>query len=714
MSVENMNLDKTNKNNYNDSDKLHEDINNILKKPIQSLKGIGESRAKLFHKLGIDTVEDLISYYPRTYEDRSNVKKIADLLDDESCSFEAVISSPVRENRIRRGLVIYKVRISDDTADASAVWFNQSYLKNKFTVGEKYYFYGKASRKFGKIEVQNPVFEKATLIEARNTCRIMPVYGTTAGLTENILRLAIRNALKLVGNNLHEFLPKIIRDKNHLSEINYAIGNIHFPETDHDFSNARYRLVFEELFLLQLGLTSIKNLLNRGEKGIVFKKTAEEKDFVIGLPFKLTDSQRKVMSEIISDMESSKVMNRLVQGDVGSGKTILAVISLLKTVKNGYQGTLMVPTEILAEQHYRTMKDLLAKQDIRVGLLVGSLSASQKKKVREEIESGLLDIVIGTHALIEESVKFKKLGLVITDEQHRFGVRQRASLSKKGMNPDVIVMTATPIPRTLALILYGDLDISIIDELPPGREKIDTYNVDNMMRQRIDNFIRKTVGEGRQVYIVCPLVEESESIDAKAAQDIYERIANKEFTDLKVGLLHGRMKTKEKEQAMKSFVDGEIDILVSTTVIEVGVDVPNASVMVIENAERFGLAQLHQLRGRVGRGSHKSYCILFSDSKSEIAVERMKIMQKTNDGFLISDKDLELRGPGEFFGVRQHGLPELKIANLYNDLAILKTAQAEALNVLKNDPLLEKEENKSIKLKVSEFFSKKLDGISLN
>lgn len=703
MSAENMNQNN-----------IHEDVNTILKRPVQSLNGIGESRAKLFHKLGIYTIEDLISYYPRTYEDRSNVKKIADLLDDESCSFEATITSVVRENRIRRGLVIYKVNIIDDTADASAVWFNQSYLKNKFSIGEKYYFYGKASRKFGKIEIQNPVFEKISNGEAKNTCRIMPVYGTTAGLTENIIRLAIRNALKLVNNKLNEFLPQTIRDKYHLSEINYSISNIHFPETDQDFSNARYRLVFEELLLLQLGLTSIKNLLKKGEKGIVFKKIVEGKTFVEGLPFKLTNSQTNVLSEIVLDMESNKVMNRLVQGDVGSGKTILAVISLFKAVKNGYQGTLMVPTEILAEQHYRTFEGLLAKYGIKVGLLVGSLNASQKKIVREEIEAGLLDVVIGTHALIEESVKFKKLGLVITDEQHRFGVRQRASLSKKGKNPDVIVMTATPIPRTLALILYGDLDISIIDELPPGREKIDTYNVGSMMRQRIDDFIRKMVKEGRQVYIVCPLVEESETIDAKAAQDIYERIANKEFKDLNVGLLHGRMKTKEKEEVMRSFVQGNIDILVSTTVIEVGVDVANASVMVIENAERFGLAQLHQLRGRVGRGEHKSYCILFSDSKSEIAIERMKVMQKTNDGFVISDKDLELRGPGEFFGVRQHGLPEFKIANLYSDIEILKTAQNGALEVLKNDPLLEGEENQNIRIKVSELFSKKLEGISLN
>jgi len=695
-----------------ENEKREED--NILKKPITSLGSIGEARARLFHKLGIDSILDLISYYPRTYEDRSEVKKITDIQDEESCSFEATISSVIRENRIRRGLVIYKVNIKDDTDSATATWFNQSYLKNKFSIGEKYYFFGKVSRKFGKIEVQNPVYEKISDDEAKNTCRIMPVYSSTAGLTENVIRLAIRNALKLTGSSMIDYIPESTRKKYHLSEINYSIHNIHFPKTDSDFRNARYRLVFEELFLLQLGLTNIKNLLKEGEKGIVFKKSDDENEFIGNLPFLLTGSQTKVLAEIIGDMESNKVMNRLIQGDVGSGKTILAVISLFKAVKNGYQGTLMVPTEILAEQHYRTIEGLLSKYGIKVGLLVGSLSASSKKKVRQDIEDGLLDVIIGTHALIEDCVKFNNLGLVITDEQHRFGVRQRSLLSAKGVNPDVIVMTATPIPRTLALILYGDLDISIIDELPPGRKPIDTFAVGNEMRPRIDAFIRKNVKEGRQVYIVCPLVEESDMIEAAAAADIYERIANKEFRDLNVGLLHGKMKASEKENTMKSFVDGKIDILVSTTVIEVGMDVPNASIMVVENAERFGLAQLHQLRGRVGRGIHKSYCILFNDSKSEVAQERMNVMQKTNDGFIISDKDLELRGPGEFFGVRQHGLPEFKIANLYKDIELLKIAQNEALEVLKNDPLLESEENKNIKIKVSELFGKKLEGISLN
>ncbi len=690
------------------------EADNILKKPITSLGSIGEARAKLFHKLGIDSILDLISYYPRTYEDRSEVKKIADILDEESCSFEATIASVIRENRIRRGLVIYKVNIKDDTDSATATWFNQSYLKNKFNIGEKYYFFGKVSRKFGKIEVQNPVYEKISDDEAKNTCRIMPVYSSTAGLTENVIRLAIRNALKLTGSSMIDYIPESTRKKYHLSEINYSIHNIHFPKTDSDFRNARYRLVFEELFLLQLGLTSIKNLLKEGEKGIVFKKFDDENEFIGNLPFLLTGSQTKVLGEIMGDMESNKVMNRLIQGDVGSGKTILAVLSLFKAVKNGYQGTLMVPTEILAEQHYRTIESLLSKYGIKVGLLVGSLSAASKKKVRQDIEDGMLDVIIGTHALIEDCVKFNNLGLVITDEQHRFGVRQRSLLSSKGDNPDVIVMTATPIPRTLALILYGDLDISIIDELPPGRKPIDTFAVGNEMRQRIDAFIRKNVKEGRQVYIVCPLVEESDMIEAAAAADIYERIANKEFRDLNVGLLHGKMKASEKENTMKSFVDGKIDILVSTTVIEVGMDVPNASIMVVENAERFGLAQLHQLRGRVGRGVHKSYCILFNDSKSEIAKERMNVMQKTNDGFIISDKDLELRGPGEFFGVRQHGLPEFKIANLYKDIDLLKIAQNEALEVLKKDPLLESEENKNIKIKVSELFGKELEGISLN
>ncbi len=693
---------------------MNNNIDSILKKSVKYLKGVGESRAVLYHNLGIFTVEDLITHFPRDYEDRSNLKKIAFLADGETCSFEGVIASAVSESRPRRGLSIYKVLIKDETGLIIATWFNQHYIKNVFSEGDAYVFYGKISRRFRSFEVQNPVYEKMDNGEMKNTCRIVPVYPATARLTQNVIRSTIRNALELVMGNLEDILSPRIRSRYLLSEINYSLQNIHFPRSEDDFRNARYRLVFEELLLLQLGLLNIKNSLEGSVKGIQFRPLEEMQGFMDSLPFKLTNAQTKVFKEIENGMESPKVMNRLVQGDVGSGKTIVAVLALLKAVKSGYQGTLMVPTEILAEQHFGSINGLLEGWGIRVALLTGSQTRKQKTEILENIKSGVIDVVIGTHALIEDDVKFDRLGLVITDEQHRFGVRQRAILSQKGENPDVLVMTATPIPRTLALILYGDLDISIIDELPPGRKPIETYEADAGMRERINRFIRKKVSEGRQVYIVCPLVEDSDTIDAKSAQDTADSIAKKDFCDLKVGLIHGKIKSKDKDSIMKAFVQGDIDILVSTTVIEVGVNVPNATVMVIENAERFGLAQLHQLRGRVGRGEHQSYCILYNEGKTEVSKERMKVMQKTNDGFVISEKDLELRGPGEFFGTRQHGIPDLKIANLYRDMEILKKAQEAAFEILKNDRLLEKDENTMLKNKVTERFKERTHELSMN
>lgn len=686
----------------------------VLKKSIQYLKGVGESRARLFHKLGIYTVEDMITHFPREYEDRSSFKKIFQLEDGESCAFEGVVTSKANEIRPRRGLSIYKLQIRDETGTVTATWFNQDYIKNVFNAGESYVFYGKISRRYGGIEIQNPVYEKIGNSEMKNTCRIIPIYPATAQLTQNVLRGIISNALQLVAGSMDEIIPQWIKNKYRLSEINYSIQNIHFPKTDEDFKNARYRLVFEELLLLQLGLLSIKTSLVEVKTGIKFKPVKDMDTFVSQLPFQLTNAQKRVFAEIEKDMESDKVMNRLVQGDVGSGKTIVAVLALYKAVKNGYQGTLMVPTEILAEQHYKSISSLFEKYGIEVALLTGSQTKKQKDEVLDRIKSGKVDVVIGTHALIEDSINFERLGIVITDEQHRFGVRQRAILSQKGDNPDVIVMTATPIPRTLALILYGDLDISIIDELPPGRKPIETYAVDESMRQRINNFIRKKVAEGQQVYIVCPLVEESDAIEAKSASELAEKIAKQDFMDLSVGLMHGKMKAKDKDDVMNRFVKGEISILVSTTVIEVGVNVPNATVMVIENAERFGLAQLHQLRGRVGRGATQSYCILYNQGKTAFTKERMQVMQKTNDGFVISEKDLELRGPGEFFGTRQHGIPDLKIANLYKDLEILKQVQECAMELMRQDSELGNEENRKLRTKVTERFKNKMNELSLN
>lgn len=686
---------------------MKNDINEILNKPIQYLKGIGESRAKLFQRLNLFTVEDILTHFPREYEDRSNLKKIAELEDSEECAFEGIIMSKVSESRPRKGLSIYKIYIKDESGTIIASWFNQSYIKNVFNVGESYVFYGRISRKYRSLEVQSPVYEKVDEKEMKNTCRIIPVYSSTMNLSQNLIRAAISNALKLIAGNMEEILPERIRNRYKLAEINYSMENIHFPKSESDFNNARKRLVFEELFLLQMGLLNIKNSFNKENKGISFKKIEDVSDFINELPFQLTNAQKKVFMEVEENMESHSVMNRLVQGDVGSGKTMISVLALYKAVKSGFQGALMVPTEILAVQHHITFLELFERTGIRISLLVGSQTKKQKEEILEGLKTGAIDILIGTHALIEEKVIFDKLGLVITDEQHRFGVRQRGILSQKGNNPDVLVMTATPIPRTLALILYGDLDISIIDELPPGRKPIETYAVDESKRERINTFIRKKVAEGRQVYIVCPLVEDSDTIEAKSAMELSDRIAKKDFYDLKVGLIHGKMKSKDKEAVMKNFVDGEISILVSTTVIEVGVNVPNSTIMVIENAERFGLAQLHQLRGRVGRGREQSFCILYNNSKAKIAEERMKIMQKTNDGFIISEKDLELRGPGEFFGTRQHGIPDLKIANLFKDIEILKLAQEAAIELLKNDRYLSKDENLRLKHKVLEKFENK-------
>ncbi len=692
---------------------MQNNCNELLKKPVQYVKSVGESRAKLFHKLNIFTIEDLVTYFPRQYEDRTSFKKIAQLEDNESCTFEGIIASPVSENRIRKGLTLYKATIKDETGVIVATWFNQAFIKNVFKPGESYVFFGKVTRKFRTFEIQSPVYEKVVQDkELKNTCRIVPVYGATAKLTQNMIRSVIGNALEMTVGSFDETIPQWLRSRYHLSELNYCLKNIHFPQSDMDFKNARYRLVFEEFLMMQLGLLRIKSSLKEGKKGILYTPVHDMQVFIDHLPFTLTKAQIKVFAEIQKDMESHKVMNRLVQGDVGSGKTVVAAMALFKAVRCGYQGTLMVPTEILAEQHFKSLTQLMQPYGIRVSLLTGSVTQKQKKEIIEDIEAGRIDIVIGTHALIEDTVNFKKLGLVITDEQHRFGVRQRAVLAQKGDNPDVLVMTATPIPRTLALILYGDLDISIIDELPPGRKPIKTYAVDNGMRERINKFIRDQVREGRQIYIVCPLVEESEAIEAKSATELAERIAAEDFRDLKVGLIHGKMKPKNKDEIMKSFVQGDTDILVSTTVIEVGVNVPNATTMVIENAERFGLAQLHQLRGRVGRGEHQSYCILYNASKTSVSKERMKVMEKSNDGFEISEKDLELRGPGDFFGTRQHGLPEFKIANIYKDMEILKTAQEAAAEILQLDPELQKEENAQLKRKIGERFDQALNHLS--
>ena len=505
-------------------------------------------------------------------------------------------------------------------------------------------------------------------------------------MSQNTIRKIIENGLEMVDGNLEENMPEYILDNYNLLGINEATKKVHFPESFEEFKEARKRLVFEELLTMQVALLGLKNKYSRDIKGIEFAKEYKFSDIINDLPFNLTNAQLRVLQEIENDMEKDKSMNRLLQGDVGSGKTIVSIIAAYKAVKSGYQAAIMAPTSILASQHLESFTEILEKYNIRCELLISSITKKKKEEILEKLKNGEIDVLIGTHAILEDNVIFKNLGLVVTDEQHRFGVRQRSKIASKGKNPDVLVMTATPIPRTLALILYGDLDISIIDELPPNRKKIDTFAVTKQMEERVNNFIKKQIEEGRQCYIVCPLVEENEEIDAKSVLELAEKYKNETFKEYKVEYIHGKMRPKEKDEIMLEFKEGKIDILISTTVIEVGVNVPNSSIMVIENAERFGLAALHQLRGRVGRGEYKSYCILKYNSKSDVVRQRMKIMQDTNDGFVIAEKDLELRGTGEFFGTKQHGIPDFKIANLFEDIPILKMVQDLSKKIEEEDP----------------------------
>lgn len=678
-----------------------------LNKDIKYIKGVGPNRATLLNKLGIYNLKDLITYFPREHEDRGKIKGISELEDGEEALICAYPVARMNEIKIRGNLILCKLIVRDETGTCQITWYNQSYLKNTFQPNEKYKFYGKVSKKYGKIEMQSPVYEKES--SNRNTGKIIPIYPLTYNLTQNTIRKIIESGLYEIDGKLEETLPKYILDKYNLYDYNTAIRQIHFPDNFANFNLAKKRLVFEELFSMQLALLSLKNKYEIKKPGIEFSKNVKMSDVIDILPFKPTGAQRRVLEEIDKDMESNKPMNRLLQGDVGSGKTVVALIAAYKAVKSGYQSVIMAPTAILATQHLETFNDILKDSGIRCELLISGITKKKKTEILEKLENGEIDILIGTHAVLEENVKFNKLGLVVTDEQHRFGVRQRSIIVEKGNNPDVLVMTATPIPRTLALILYGDLDISIIDELPPNRKKIETYAVTKGMEQRVNNFIAKNVGEGRQCYVVCPLVEENEEIDAKSVMEIYETYKKQIFPDLRVEYLHGKMKQKEKDAIMEEFKNGNIDILISTTVIEVGVNVPNSNIMVIENAERFGLAQLHQLRGRVGRGEFQSYCILKYQGNSQIIRERMKVISSTNDGFVISEKDLELRGSGEFFGTKQHGIPEFKIANLFEDIGILKQVQGIAMEIIDKDPLLEKKENKPLRKLVDEKFKDRIE-----
>lgn len=677
-----------------------------LNKDIKFVKGVGPNRVKLLNKLGIYTLKDLITYYPRAYEDRGKPKKIIECIDGEEVLIEAVVISKLTEIKLK-GKTMQKLIIRDETGTVNITWFNQKYLKDKFEIGESYQFYGKISNIYGKYTMTSPVFDRKG--KNINTGKIIPLYPLTYKLSQNVLRKIIENGLNEVKGNLQETLPEYIIKEYKLEEINQATKNIHFPKRFEDFNTSRNRLVFEELLSTQLALLELKNSYINNEIGIKFDEDAKISDVINKLPFSLTKAQLRVLEEIEKDMESEKTMNRLLQGDVGSGKTVVAMCAAYKAVKSGYQVAIMAPTAILASQHLENFKKILESLNIKCELLISAITKKKKEEILERLKNGEIDILIGTHAIIEENVIFQNLGLVVTDEQHRFGVKQRTKIVEKGQNPDVLVMTATPIPRTLALILYGDLDISIIDELPPNRKKIDTFAVNKSMTQRVNIFVEKQIKEGRQAYIVCPLVEENEELDLKSVEKLYGNYKKEIYPQYKVEYIHGKMKQKDKDIIMERFKKHDIDILISTTVIEVGVDVPNSNIMVIENAERFGLAQLHQLRGRVGRGKYKSYCILKYEGKSDTIRKRMKIMCDTNDGFIISEKDLELRGSGDFFGTMQHGLPEFKIANLFEDMPILKLVQGVAIKILSEDPKLEKEENKLLNNLIKDKFLKRIE-----
>ncbi len=676
---------------------------NKLNQDIKYIKGVGPKRASRLRRLNIETIEDLIYFIPRNYENRANFKTLKDAIKDEKISLEIEITGNGIINRPRKGLSILKVPFKESSAFGTLVWFNQDYIKDSFNVGDKYWVNGKFNKIGLQYQIMNPVFEKPD--SSKKVGRIVPVYPLTEGLKNNEIVKVIETVLKENLKYIEDILPQSIMDKYNFISTKEALKIIHFPNSLESMKKVKKQLAYEELLTLQLGLFLIKNKTFNNQ-GITYKPKEELFDFMDKLPFKLTNAQIKVIEEIISDMESAKQMNRLIQGDVGSGKTIVGIIAMYKAVLCGYQAAMMAPTEILATQHFESISNILKPYEIRCELLVGSLSKKKKNQILESLKNGEIDIIVGTHAIIQEGVDFHRLGLAITDEQHRFGVKQRATLSQKGINPDIIVMTATPIPRTLALILYGDLDISIIDELPPGRKEIETYAVDKTFKERIYKFIDKHVRSGRQAYIVCPLIEESETLDLISAEELYEYLKVEIFPDFNLGLLHGKMNPKDKDEIMNKFKNNQTQILISTTVIEVGVNVPNANIMAVFNAERFGLAQLHQLRGRVGRGQYQSYCILINENVNPISRERMRILQSSSDGFKISEKDLELRGPGEFFGTRQHGLPELKIANLITDMDILKIAQKDAQNIVREDLMLNDPEYCRLKLKIDELFKK--------
>lgn len=673
-----------------------------LRESVTSLKGVGPKKAEALKKLGISTMEDLVFFLPRSYEDRRNRVDISDAAEDQNSVVTGEVKLVVND-RYRGGRKqMLRLLVEDGTGSMEVVFFNAKYLQHSFRTGRKYTFFGKVTRNFGKMQMIHPEFSDADGMEDG----ILPVYPLTKGISQREMR-TWQKSLKRAYSMAEDILSSEAVERNRLCSLSYALENVHFPQEKQKLLEAKYRLIFDELLILQTGMFMARQNVTDGRNGIAFSPEADTGRYIESLPYPLTGAQQRCVEEIERDLESSMAMNRLVQGDVGCGKTAVAEIAMYKAVKSGYQAVLMAPTEILAAQHFDGISRAFEAHGIRTAFLTGSLKAAQKREVLEQIATGEAQVIIGTHAVIQPDVEFSRLGLVITDEQHRFGVRQRVKLREKGENPNVLVMTATPIPRTLSVILYGDLDVSIIDELPPGRQQTVTRCLKSEKRGECYDFVEQQLKQGRQAYVVTPLIEESETLDAKSAEQVAAEL-KKRFRGYSVELIHGAMSQDEKDRIMESFSRGETDVLVATVVIEVGINVPNATVIVIENSERFGLAQLHQLRGRVGRGSHRSYCFLILDGGSEIAEKRGQIMEASSDGFFIAEEDLKLRGPGEIFGTRQHGLPDLAITDLSKHMKILEQAKEEAKAMLADDPALDAPEHSALRRRITKLFGEDL------
>jgi ATP-dependent DNA helicase RecG len=680
--------------------------------PIRFLKGIGPRKADVFRRIGINTVEDLLYHFPRRYEDRTHFASISQLKEGDTQTIRAEVLA-VRERRgfRRRGFSILEITAGDKSAKVSCVWFNQPYLKEYFKVGSDLILYGKVERWGNRLQMNAPEFEIISdeKGDSLNIGRITPVYSVSEGITHRTMRRLIKHALDEYLPKISDFLPYDIRSRNNLLNLARSLLNIHFPESLAMQKEAYERLSFEEFFLFQIPLV-LRKLKKKEKIGIVHRTQGQLlENFILGLPFRLTRAQERVIGEIMADMASPQAMQRLLQGDVGSGKTVVATIACLIAVQGGYQAAFMVPTEILARQHYDKISSQLKAQssrskDVKIGLLTGSLDKKEREDVFRETTEGKINLLIGTHALLEEEVKFRNLGLVVIDEQHKFGVGQRALLPVKGPCPDVLIMTATPIPRTLAITLYGDLDISVINELPPGRKVILTEAFSRQERAKAYSILKIELAGGRQAYIVYPVIEESYALDIAGAKKMYAQLKSGELKEYRLGLIHGRLKQKEQDEIMLKFKNRELDVLVSTTVLEVGIDIPNATCMVVEHAERFGLSQLHQLRGRVGRSELESHCLLISDALTQEARMRLEAMESYSDGFKIAEEDLKIRGPGEFFGKRQHGLSELKIANPLTQMQLLKRARDEAIKLLTADAFLQKRVDSPLKEKILQRF----------